>query len=181
MMQIAGRFDSSLFNPLRPPLDAAVLVLEAWMIFGQKAEGTVHLRRYILSHLYAEPVEVYDIKVIWEHFDHDSDVVEAMISNVVENWVGGEFSDIEKLIIKHYVHGKKELEERICQAKVESQKKIEAREANPHRRLELNDEVHPQQLMSALAEDTHEGYFISQSRRLSLSQSHSESDCEPFQ
>ncbi|KAF2502883.1 hypothetical protein BU16DRAFT_21786 [Lophium mytilinum] len=171
MMQIAGGYTPSLFKPPRPNLDAAVLVLEAWMIFGQKAVGSVQLRDYILSRLYAGPVDAYDIKAIWEHFHHDSDLAEAMISNVVENWANGELSDREKLMIMRYAQPKKELEERIFQANTEFQKKVEARKANRLRQFEWNGEVRTQQPLSARVKDTRELHIIPQSGRLIPNQS----------
>jgi hypothetical protein len=99
------------------------------------AEGAQSFRIHVTSHLWAESILCANVKAIWENFDHNGEVVEAMITNVVRNWVGGELEgEIPK--IKQYAKGNPGLGDCVNRAKAMLDVKETAEKAELSAKLE---------------------------------------------
>lgn len=111
MLHLSGRKTPKESFSLYPDLTTSLAIHKTWLALELPKEGLLSLHTYIHAQLMlsSPPVGVWDMRMLWDAFPHDSGVVWAMGLNFMEGLVGLEYKIHESLEILMWLQSTREL------------------------------------------------------------------------
>ncbi|KAF1363930.1 hypothetical protein EJ07DRAFT_51404, partial [Lizonia empirigonia] len=96
---------------VQPDLTTSLAIHDAWFTLELPVEGLRSLHTHIHAQLMlgSSAISLWDMRILWEAFPHDSDIIRAMGLNFVQAHVDSEYRPHESLEIQTWFRSSPEL------------------------------------------------------------------------
>ncbi|OCL04123.1 hypothetical protein AOQ84DRAFT_380920 [Glonium stellatum] len=123
MLQLSGIASPPIIHEPNTII-GAIRILRAWRLFGIDMKGASSIHTRILAVLWLHTIKNNEVEAIWEYFEKDNPIVNAMIQNIVNNCALGEINGVEYTKIRYYARGHPSLSGRIREATAALDRKV---------------------------------------------------------